>query len=131
MFRRRLALFAATSGALALLVAGCASGQPSASSGGDQPAADVVGTWAGTGDKPASLTLAEDGSLDGTDGCNRATGRYTVDGSQVSFILNPMTLKACLGVTVSFNGLDHGTVAGDSITLYTHDGTELTTLTRG
>ncbi|WP_378144714.1 META domain-containing protein [Cnuibacter sp. UC19_7] len=131
MLRRRLALLAASGGALALLVAGCASSSPSASSGGDRSAADAVGTWAGTGDKPASLNLAEDGSVDGTDGCNKATGRYSVEGSQVSFALNPMTLKACLGVTLSFDKLDHGTVDGDSITLYTHDGTELTTLTRG
>ncbi|GGI40598.1 hypothetical protein GCM10010988_29880 [Cnuibacter physcomitrellae] len=130
MLHRRLTLFATTSAAFALLLGGCASGAASPSSGGEQPAADVAGTWAGTGDKPASLTLAEDGSLDGTDGCNRTTGHYTLDGSQVSFDLDPTTLKACLGVTLSFTALDHGRVDGDSITLYTYDGTELTTLTR-
>ena len=118
-------------GALALLVAGGASGTPATSGEGDQPAADSAGTWARTGDKPASLALAEDGSIDGTDGCEKATGRYSVDGSQVSFALDPMTLKARLGVTLSFEKLDHGMADGDNRTLYTHDGTELTTHTRG
>lgn len=113
---RKMMVPAAALSAL-LLLAGCAS-----SSG------EPEGTW-GVDDGP-NLTLADDGSLSGTDGCNRLMGSWTADGDTIDFGEVASTLMACEGVDTWLNGLATGTVNGDTITVLDGSGAEIGTLAR-
>ncbi len=45
----------------------------------------------------APLAFAEDGTIAGSTGCNRFTGTFTQDGSDVRIMVGPMTQMACIG----------------------------------
>ncbi len=55
--------------------------------GGEKPA---------VADAPAPLAFAEDGTIAGSTGCNRFTGTFTQDGSDVRIMPGPMTQMACV-----------------------------------
>lgn len=80
----RAAATLAACGALALTAAGCSSDDDS-----------FTGQWDAADDSGASLTLEEDGTLSGTDGCNRLTGSWEADGDEVTFGKMASTMKAC------------------------------------
>ncbi len=88
-----LALPAATLAALVLALSACAAS-------GDGPAAPLLGTtWQHGADGPqaAYITLDEKSRrVTGFGGCNRLTGPYTLDGSQLSFHNVASTRRACL-----------------------------------
>lgn len=73
----------------AIVMAGCAGS-------GTSP---FVGVWGDTSDsKQPSLDLTSDGSVTGTDGCNRLMGSWKEDGKTISFGGFASTRMACAGV---------------------------------
>lgn len=55
----------------------------------------VESTTAAVPDADATLTFGEDGTVNGSSGCNSIGGEYTVDGSQLTFGPITSTLMAC------------------------------------
>ena len=56
--------------------------------------------------------LADDGSLTGTDGCNRLVGTWTAEADTVTFADVASTRMACDGVDTWLSALATGTIAG-------------------
>lgn len=111
-----------------LVLTGCLGGQGSAQ-GGD---IDPVGTW---GDPSVEaepyLSLAEDGSLTGSDGCNRLSGSWSVDeADQVLFEDVASTRMFCEGVDDWLTGLTAAEIAGTTMTVLGQDGSEIGQLER-
>jgi heat shock protein HslJ len=94
-------------------------------------AVDPVGTWGdvATTDEP-SLVLGDDGSLTGTDGCNRLVGSWTAGADTVTFVDVASTRMACEGVDTWLSALATGTIAGDTLTVLDESGDEIGTLAR-
>ena len=111
----------------ATLLSACA-GNP-----GTEPAetVDPVGTWGDVAatDEP-SLVLGDDGSLTGTDGCNRLVGTWTAEADTVTFVDVASTRMACEGVDTWLSALATGTIAGDTLTVLDESGDEIGTLAR-
>jgi len=110
--------------ALAFALAGCAPATPSGSTG-------AAGTWGTDAPGEPQLVLAEDGSLSGTDGCNRLTGSWTQEGSTVDFGEVASTMMACQDVDAWLSGLSTGTVQGTTLHVLDADGVEIGSLTKG
>jgi len=112
-----------------LVLAGCAGEQGEARGG----SVDPVGTWGDATDTTApSLDLTDDGSFNGTDGCNRLNGSWSVDeADHVQFEDVSMTMKACEGVHIWLTDLTEATIADDTMTVLGQDGAEIGTLDRG
>jgi heat shock protein HslJ len=95
----------------ALTLAGCA-GSDDASGGST---IDPVGTW---GDRSAEyLSLEDDGTLTGSDGCNRLTGTWKVEADQVQFGSIASTRMACEGVDDWLSGAHAASIADTTMTV--------------
>ena len=114
--------------AATLLLAGCA-GEEGEDSGGD---IDPTGTWGdSSGTNTPYLTLEEDGTLTGSDGCNRLNGTWSVDeADQVEFENVASTKMACEGVDDWLSQLSVAEVSGDTMTVLGADGAEIGQLER-
>ena len=105
--------------AVLCLLAGCA-GTPSG--------AALVGTWGSTAAKQPNLTIENDGSFSGTDGCNRLTGRGSIDGNSITFGPIASTMMACTGVDEWLGKAVTGTAKGSTMVVYDMSGNQLGTL---
>jgi heat shock protein HslJ len=115
--------------AAALALAGCATN--AGSGGAAAEPSDPVGTWGdATTQTEPSLVLADDGTLTGTDGCNRLRGGWSADGDTVTFDQVVSTRMACEGVDTWLSGLATATISGAEMTVLDASGAELGTLTR-
>lgn len=110
--RQRLTLpgfgAAVTAVAAALVLSSCASGGSSGST--DDPPAQgssseavlteeyLVGTWGSTDDGEPYLTFEDDGTVNGSDGCNRLVGAWSLADETVTLENLAGTLMACEGV---------------------------------
>ncbi|WP_168197053.1 META domain-containing protein [Agromyces laixinhei] len=113
----------------ATVLTACASGADRAAETVDP--VNPVGTWgdaAATGEP--SLALAEDGSLTGTDGCNRLIGTWTAETDTVTFVDVASTRMFCEGVDTWLSALATGTVDGGTLTVLDESGAEIGTLAR-
>ncbi len=120
---KRVAFVVAGAALAGLLFTGC-SAQP----GGDGGA---EGTWGKEAQGMPQLVLAEDGSLSGTDGCNRLMGKWTAkDDGTVDFGQVATTMMACEGVDTWLSGLSTGTVEGNVLHVKDTAGKEIGTLDR-
>ena len=114
----------------ATLLTACAG---TAGTAGTEPAqpVDPIGTW---GDVDAtnepSLVLGDDGSLTGTDGCNRLVGSWTAAADTVTFVDVASTRMACEGVDTWLSALATGTITDDTLTVFDQSGAEIGTLPR-
>jgi len=115
----------ALAGGAVLGLAGCAS-----SSSSDPAAVDPEGTWQAADPDAAWLTIDAAGKLEGDDGCNHFTGTATVVDDEVRFTLDLSTLKACLGVTTSFQGMSSAVIEGETMTTRDYKGNEIVQLHR-
>jgi heat shock protein HslJ len=108
-----------------IALTGCA-----ASSGGSS--IDPVGSWGDTSDTAEpSLTLDEDGSLTGTDGCNQLSGEWRLeDDDLVYFDAVASTRMACADVDTWLEGLSQATISGSTMTISGSDGAEIGQLER-
>lgn len=133
---RRIACAAtvAAAAAAAVLLSGCAAptAQPDGSGSGDpQRVAEIEGTW-GDDSAPGSpyLDLDDDGTLTGTDGCNRLTGEWTGSGDVIEFGPIASTRMACVDVDDWLSGARTATVSGTTMTVLGADGAEIGVLER-
>src|SRR5215218_7183518 len=108
-----------------IALTGCA-----ASSGGSS--IDPVGSWGDTSDTAEpSLTLDDDGSLTGTDGCNRLSGSWRLeDDDLVYFDAVGSPRRACPDVDTWLKGLSQATISGSTMTISSADGAEIGQLER-
>jgi heat shock protein HslJ len=74
--------------------------------------------------------LADDGTLTGTDGCNRLSGGWSADGDTVTFDEVVSTRMFCEGVDAWLSGLATATISAAEMTVLDASGAELGTLTR-
>lgn len=97
-------------------------------------AASPVGAWGDPTDPTdpsrPSLVLAEDGRLSGTDGCNRLTGSWTVDGTTLTFSALASTMMFCEGVDTWLLGAAAADLVAGSLVIRDSSGTVLGTLER-
>lgn len=128
MARMRNVIIGGGAVAALLVLTGCLGAQGSAQ-GGD---VDPVGTW---GDPSVEaepyLSLAEDGSLTGSDGCNRLSGSWSVDeADQVLFENVASTRMFCEGVDDWLSSLSAAEISGTTMTVLGQDGSEIGQLER-
>lgn len=122
---RRLACIALASGLAAASLAGCAD----AAAPPRGPVEDVAGVWGMQDtDGVVSLELAEDGTVTGTDGCNRMTGSWEQDGDQVAFGPWSTTRMACQSVDTWIAESVKATVQGENLVFADEFGIEIGTL---
>lgn len=122
--RRKLVMAGIATGMATLLLAACSASSDSAGPG------SVVGTWgAGVGNHP-QLVISEDGTLGGTDGCNRLFGSWEYRGDAVSFREVGSTMMACPDVDTWLAGLDSAWVDGDRLHVNNAAGIEIGILVR-
>jgi len=122
--------FVAAGGAaltLALALTGCAPATPNVP--GSPTAA--AGTWGSDAAGSPQLVLAEDGSLTGTDGCNRLMGRWIEEGPVIVFEEVASTMMYCEDVDTWLADLSTGSVRGSTLRILDADGVEIGSLARG
>lgn len=107
-------------------LAGCAS------MAGDDSGIDAVGTWGDPSEEHAAyLSLDQDGTLTGSDGCNRLKGSWKLNpADQIQFEQVATTLMACEGVDTPLAGLDVATISGDTMTVFGEADAQIATLER-
>lgn len=127
-----LTLFGADGKSLVELMAGTA---PAPTSVPDD-ALPFVGRWAqmegaeAYGDRKPYLELSKDGTVSGTDGCNRLMGSWTFDGSRISFEPLASTRMACQGVDTWLAAAASATLEGDTLAVFDADGKPIGSLVR-
>lgn len=110
----------------ALVVGGCAGG----ADGSDGSPTDVEGTWGSSAKASPNLTFASDGTVTGTDGCNRLTGSWSVDGDVVRLARLASTMMYCEGVDTWLSGAAQVVVSGTTLEVRDDTGTKIGTLER-
>lgn len=88
------------------------------------------GTW-GT-DEPGKpyLQFVADGTVTGTDGCNRLMGKWTLEEGAIHFQQMVSTMMYCEGVDTWLSGAASAKVHGDSLRVFDRGGVEIGTLYR-
>lgn len=121
----------AITAASVVVLAGCASGPSVSPSASPTPEAPVVeGRWSSDETGDPHLELMEDGTVDGSDGCNGISTTYTVDGNVVTLEPAASTLMACEGVDDWLRGAATLEIDGDEAIVFNRDDEEIGTLTR-
>jgi heat shock protein HslJ len=110
-------------GAFALLLTGCGAGFSAA--------VDPVGVWSESADDGSpTLTLNDDGTVTGFDGCNQLTGGWEPTDDGVNFKNLASTRMACEDVDDWLSRAESAQVSFDQMTVLDTDGKELGTLER-
>lgn len=119
---RLLRVVATTLGlAMMTLASGCGGG------GESTPA----GTWQeSSAERAPSLELKDDGSFNGTDGCNQLFGSWSETGEKIGFEQVGMTQMACDGVDEWLAQLASATIDGSTMTVLDQSGATIGTLTK-
>ena len=116
--RARARVGIAAAGAALLLLSGCSGAQASA-----------AGSWGSDAPGEPMLLLGDDGSLSGTDGCNRLAGEWTADDDGgIDFGNVAVTKMACDGVDDWLSGLATGEVRGGKLHVFNEAGDEIGSL---
>lgn len=117
---KKLLLTAGAVGSLLLTLTSCSA------SGGS-----VLGTW---GDETLqgspALTFEKDGSVSGTDGCNRIFGSYESKGKEVSFGQLASTMMYCEGVDEWLGEAATAKVDGQELHVFDASGNEIGVLAK-
>lgn len=108
--------------AVCLLALGGCAGTPSGQA--------VVGEWGSSATGQPHLTIENDGTFSGSDGCNTLSGTGEIDGDEIDFGSITSTLKACEGVDEWLAKAATGNVRGDTMTVLDDSGATIGTLKR-
>jgi heat shock protein HslJ len=92
--------------------------------------ASFVGDWGQPGSGRPSLTITEDGSFQGTDGCNRLTGKGSISGDVFDFGTMASTSMACSDVNTWLSRAETAKVDGTVLVIYRQGGDKIGTLPR-
>lgn len=111
--------------AVALLLAGCASG-----SGDGLTEERLTGTWVSDEQGEPRLEFDGTGQVTGTDGCNGITTTYKIDGGSARFEDFASTLMACEGVDDWLRGIRSVTIDGDTLIVSNDAGKKIGELER-
>ena len=117
-------------GGIALALAFALSGCAPATVPGSSASPGAVGTWGTEAQGEPNLTLAEDGSVSGTDGCNRLMGSWTQEGTTIEFGEIASTMMFCEGVDTWLLDVSTATIDGTTLRVMDADGAEIGTLAR-
>jgi heat shock protein HslJ len=94
-------------------------------------AVDPVGVWSeSSGDDSPTLSLLEDTTVNGYDGCNQLTGGWEPTDDGVNFKNLASTRMACEGVDDWLSRAASAEIAYDTMTVLDENGDELGTLKR-
>lgn len=88
------------------------------------------GTWGSDEPPQPELTLAEDGSISGTDECNRLIGSWELVDQHVELSPLGTTMMFCEGVDTWLGSATCVEIEGDTLHLFDQDGTEIGMLLR-
>lgn len=99
-------------------------------SGCSSPASSFTGTWGSSGSGQPNLTISDDGTFSGTDGCNAMSGKGTVAGDTFTFGPFASTLKACDGVNPWLSRADTAKISGGDLVVYANGGEKVGTLAK-
>ena len=133
---RRIGVVAALAAAAsaALLLAGCSGSTgsaPSKSPSSTQKASAIAGVWGDSAKAAAPyFDFDDDGSVAGTDGCNRISGSWKLNGGTIELGELVSTRMACSGVDTWLSGASTATVSGKTMTVMDEKGTQIGTLAR-
>ncbi|MCD2442568.1 META domain-containing protein [Agromyces sp. SYSU K20354] len=104
---------------VALVMTGCAGER------GPVDEATVVTTWGSEDEGQPHLTFTDDGSVSGSDGCNRLVGSWTLTGDTIATDSLATTRKACEGVDTWLSGFATAVVDGDRLIVSGVDGEQI------
>lgn len=90
----------------------------------------AVESWSSAEQGEPRLTLYDDGTLGGFDGCNAFGGTYDLTDDLLELHLGYGTLKACIGVDLWLRSASSANIVGDSLLVYDATGNLLGTLTQ-
>jgi heat shock protein HslJ len=111
---------------VATLIAGLATAALTGCSG---PASkSFEGSWGQTGIGQPNLTITDDGSFQGTDGCNHLTGKGSISGDAFGFGPIASTSMACSDVDTWLSHADTAKVDGSVLVVYEKGGSKIGTL---
>lgn len=122
---RHTVLGLAAAAFLCVGLVGCAA---MAGSGSDTPS--PVGSWGSQADGQPNLEFADDGTVYGTDGCNRLTGSWAQDGTTVKMPALASTMMYCEDVDEWLKGAASATISGTTMTIDNAEGARIGTLER-
>ncbi|AYG03776.1 META domain-containing protein [Gryllotalpicola protaetiae] len=123
---RTLGLAAAAAAALTLTLSACSN--QNANTAASAGAHGFAASWGTAGPGMPSLTIAPDGSFNGTDGCNSLIGKGTISGQTFHFGHFATTLMACPDVDTWLSRASTATISGTTLTVKDADGTRIGTL---
>ena len=87
-----------------------------------------TGTWGSNAAGQPNLTIKDDGTFSGTDGCNALSGKGTISGDTFTFGPFASTQVHCEGVHPWLNLAHTATVDGNTLTVYKNGGAKIGTL---
>lgn len=88
----------------------------------------VIGTWGSAEPGQSQLRFEEDGSVTGTDGCNRLAGKWSLENEVVTFEQMISTMMYCEGVDTWLSAAASARVHGKALHVYDRTGQEIGTL---
>lgn len=91
---------------------------------------EVTGIWGSQDQGQPWLELGDDGSLAGSDGCNRLTGSWSAEGGELSVGPVGATQMFCEGVDTWLLEIHRATVEGDTLHVFSQSNQEIGTLAR-
>ncbi|OKX87091.1 META domain-containing protein [Corynebacterium glutamicum] len=97
---------------------------------GCSPQASATGTWRATEPADAYLEIVDDGTLSGSDGCNRLFGDWEKDGSTITFGAIGRTEMYCEGVNDWLSQMHTATVTDATMTIFNEAGSNIGELKR-
>jgi heat shock protein HslJ len=89
-----------------------------------------AGSWGQTAKGQPNLTITDDGSFQGTDGCNRLTGKGSISGDSFDFGPIASTLMACSDVDTWLSQAHTAKVDGTVLVVYGNSGNKIGTLAK-
>ncbi|MDN5794602.1 MAG: META domain-containing protein [Intrasporangium sp.] len=126
--RTRNALVPMLALAATLALTGCSSDASPTNSPTTAAGSPVAGSWGKEATGQPSITIAEDGAFNGTDGCNSMAGHGTLADGKFDLGAFRTTLMACEGIDTWLSKAASATRSGDTLTLFDKDGTQIGTL---
>lgn len=103
----------AVASVLALATIGCTSADSAPS---------AKGRWGSSDETKPHLVLADSGTLNGSDGCNRLVGKWSEKSGNVSFTQVASTAMHCEGADTWLSHLDRAEVDGSKLVILNEQG---------
>ncbi|GIU54681.1 META domain-containing protein [Arthrobacter sp. NicSoilC12] len=89
-----------------------------------------AGSWGQAVKGQPNLTITDDGSFQGTDGCNRLTGKGSISGDSFDFGPIASTMMACSDIDTWLSQAHTAKVDGTVLVVYGNSGSKIGTLAK-